>query len=179
MIVVEFQPSGFSKGSYLNVGCNWLWNVKPYISFDQGNRVEKFFSFESEEQFRPVAEKLALRAAEEVMQYRSLFPTVRSVSDYYIENAPLAGWPSFNAAIAHGLSGRMEKAARLLNCWDDAADNDPEWLKDARSDSIGLSTIVADRERFQREISARVRKTREIQKLPLITEVDFGTLGFA
>jgi hypothetical protein len=174
MIVVEFQPSGFSKGSYLNIGCMWLWNVQPHISFDEGHRVERFFPFESEEQFRPIAEKLVKHAAEEVIRYRKLFPTIRSVSDYYIENAPHVGWPSFNAAIAHGLSGRIEAAARLLNCWGDEAETDPAWVKGARSDSMDLATIIADQERFQHLISTRVRKARELQRLPPITEVDFA-----
>src|SRR5687767_4381931 len=38
--VVEFQPSSWSRGSYLNVGCMWLWGVKDYISFDEGYRIE-------------------------------------------------------------------------------------------------------------------------------------------
>jgi hypothetical protein len=25
LTVVEFQPSGFDHGTYLNVGVNWLW----------------------------------------------------------------------------------------------------------------------------------------------------------
>src|SRR5205085_1650054 len=58
--VVEFQPSGFTRGSYLNVGINWLWNVKDWLSFDFGHRVDlpsegEFVSYESNEQFAPLA----------------------------------------------------------------------------------------------------------------------------
>ena len=28
IVVIEFQPSGFGKGSYLNVGAMWLWHEK-------------------------------------------------------------------------------------------------------------------------------------------------------
>jgi hypothetical protein len=59
MMVVEFQPSRGSGGSYLNVRCMWLWNVKPYKSFDVGYRVETFYAFENGEQFNGVAERLA------------------------------------------------------------------------------------------------------------------------
>jgi hypothetical protein len=88
----------------------WLWNVKPYISFDEGSRVEGFAPFESIEQFKPIAEHLVERAMESVIHYRKLFPTVWSVSDFYLQKCPPAGWPSFNAAVAHGLSGRIEAA---------------------------------------------------------------------
>jgi hypothetical protein len=34
--VVEFQPSGFGKGSYLNVGAHFLWSWNDFLSFDPG-----------------------------------------------------------------------------------------------------------------------------------------------
>src|SRR5213592_4672206 len=39
--IVEFQPSNWTRGSYLNVGVNWLWNVKDWLSFDFGYRVDE------------------------------------------------------------------------------------------------------------------------------------------
>ena len=56
--MVEFQPSGWSRGSYLNVGCMWLWNVAEHLSFDVVYRVNEFHRFESEQQFGPVAQRL-------------------------------------------------------------------------------------------------------------------------
>src|SRR5512147_2046072 len=66
VIVIEFQPSSFSKGSYLNVGAMWLWDAKDYWSFDHGNRIERFTKFQNASQFEGVAKHLAARAAEEV-----------------------------------------------------------------------------------------------------------------
>ena len=34
LIGIEFQPSSSSRGTYLNVGANWLWYPKRYFSFD-------------------------------------------------------------------------------------------------------------------------------------------------
>ena len=34
LTVVEFQPSAWGKGSYLNVGLHFLWNTWEHISFD-------------------------------------------------------------------------------------------------------------------------------------------------
>ncbi len=104
LIVVEFQPSSFSKGSFLNVGCNWLWNVEDWLSFDEGYRVENFQAFKEENEFKLVAEKLAFSAAERVMHYRNLFPSVEKISDYYLKIPPVNSfWPVYNAAIAHAL----------------------------------------------------------------------------
>lgn len=174
MIAVEFQPSGWSQGSYLNVGSMWLWNVKSYMSFDEGYRVEGFAPFESVEQFRPIAEHLVRRAAESVSHYRSLFPTVQSVSDFYLKNCPHAGWPSFNAAVAHGLSGRIEAAKQMFSRWGDEAVGDSEWIKHARLDTEKLLGLVGDQEGFRDLISTRVLQTRELHRLPTRTEVDFA-----
>lgn len=55
LCVVEFQPSSWSRGSYLNVGCMWLWPVRDDISFDEGYRVEEFCEFRDEAQFEAAA----------------------------------------------------------------------------------------------------------------------------
>jgi hypothetical protein len=65
LVVVEFQPSSGSKGSYLNVGATFLWWPKDHLSFDFGDRVESFSTFEDETQFAEVASHLARRAREE------------------------------------------------------------------------------------------------------------------
>src|SRR5688572_1964676 len=74
LAVVEFQPSGFSKGSYLNVAAHWLWSDKGYISFDLGSgadwgsRAADFEAYESDMQFERAAERLATLAAQGVRE---------------------------------------------------------------------------------------------------------------
>ena len=74
--IVEFQPSGWTRGSYLNVGVNWLWTVKDWHSFDFGYRVDEtekgelFFEYENDEQFTPQARKLVVVAAERLADQR-------------------------------------------------------------------------------------------------------------
>jgi hypothetical protein len=89
IVVVEFQPSSWSRGSYLNVGAMWLWHEKDYFSFDFGSRIARFVRYSDERQFMPEAMKLATQAREETL----LFPT------------PLATYPSGQGNIAiRGLS---------------------------------------------------------------------------
>jgi len=147
--------------------------MKPYISFDEGSRVSGFHRFESAEQFGSVAEELAQNAASEVMRYRKLFPNIRSVSGYYSRKTLPTGWASFNAAVAHGLAGRIEEAARLFNHWGNVGENAPEWLKAAQLDGNQLSAIVGDQVQFRKLISERVAMTRELHKLPAIERVNF------
>jgi hypothetical protein len=39
LVVVEFQPSSWSQGSYLNVGAMWLWHDKNRLAGDLGGLV--------------------------------------------------------------------------------------------------------------------------------------------
>src|SRR5690349_2948991 len=72
----EFQSSDWSSGSYLNVGCNWLWQVRDYFAYDVGGRISSFVHFDNSEQFGVVAEAFAYKAAEEIKRYRKMFPDV-------------------------------------------------------------------------------------------------------
>ncbi|OZA89375.1 MAG: hypothetical protein B7X76_04375, partial [Azorhizobium sp. 39-67-5] len=70
-IWAEFQPSAWSKGSYLNVRPNWLW--LRYGANDHHPRPADFISFESVEQFKPPIENMASIAAQSVIAMRERF----------------------------------------------------------------------------------------------------------
>lgn len=61
--VIEFQPSGFSKGTFLNVGLCFLWNENDYMGWNNPNsRVgRQFIEYQDNEQFerdvKPYVEK--------------------------------------------------------------------------------------------------------------------------
>ena len=68
IVNVEFQPSGFAKGSYLNVGAQWLWRPSPSFAFEYGDpirirfpseKTQDFMPFESEGQFGVAVRSLA------------------------------------------------------------------------------------------------------------------------
>jgi hypothetical protein len=177
MSVVEFQPSNYDKGSYLNVGCMWFWNVRPGFSFDEGYRIDKFHRYESENQFSTVAEQLSQKAAKEVIRYQTLFSSIHAVSDHYLRKPPDDSfWPEFNAAIAHGLSGRAKVGAALLTRKIGKMDTSIEWQKNAASDAEYLLTEIAYPDRFEKLIAGRVLRARDLHKVPRVEEIDFSRI---
>jgi hypothetical protein len=176
LCVVEFQPSSWSRGSYLNVGCCWLWQVKDYLSFDEGSRVEGFHDFQDQTQFAAVAEQLARRAAAEVERYRGLFPSIRAVADYYVRNPREDFWPSFNAAVACGVAGDADAARRFFRNVSDPQGDDPDWVLAAQADAKELDGAIGDLSRFRDIVASRVQRTRELQKLPIVV-VDWDSGG--
>ena len=70
-VMAEFQPSGLARGSYLNVGCDWLFDDRDYRAFTFGHRETGFVEYHSDDQFRAALEPLARRAADRVGEYRA------------------------------------------------------------------------------------------------------------
>ena len=172
--VVEFQPSSWSQGASLNVGCCLLWNTKDYISYDLGDRAERHLKFEDSEQFRPHAKQLALLASKDVELWRKTLPNVASLSTYYNSRAlPDNLWPQFHAAIAAGLSGDASRATEYFSQIGPPSDGDYAWMAEAKARAAKLQTLLPDLEAFRNEIAVGVQQCRKLMKLPPLTNVKF------
>jgi hypothetical protein len=171
--VVEFQPSSWARGSYLNVGCMWLWGAKDYISFDEGYRVERFLEFRNEMQFEAQAKSLAERAALEVARYRKLFPNVHEVCVHYLRQKPTGFWPNFHAAVACALAGEGDEARRHFKQVADWDAGNREWFIKEQAEARFLSAIVDDVARFRAVVAERVHLARKLQKLPILKTLNF------
>jgi hypothetical protein len=169
--VVEFQPSGWTQGSYLNVGCMWLWNVQDHISFDEGFRVSPFSRFNDEKQFRSAAEQLAQHAAQEVNRYRNLFPDLAAVANYFHRHPPDGFWPSFNGAVVCALAGQQDHAQRFFRSVVEPENDAPNWVLAAQEDAEQLRLLVPSTERFRKRIEERILQTREHLKLPSVSHI--------
>lgn len=172
LCVVEFQPSSWARGSYLNVGCMWLWCVQDYISFDLGYRVEPFVEFRDEEQFETLAGNLINGAVQEVKRYRLMFPNVASVCNYYLSQEVEDGWPTYHAAVACGLANKPHAARAHFEKFMKVRAS-TGWLANAQEDANHLASLV-DTGEFRDVIANRVRQTRKIQKLAVGTDINFG-----
>ncbi len=121
--IVEFQPSGFAKGSYLNVAAHWLWTPHDYISFDHMmDDVRTFIAFEDADQFSPLTAQQAADAVVASERLRSAHPDLASLTDFLIERDAYWTsqgrpdcWESYHAAICCGLTGRRSKTRSLLS----------------------------------------------------------------
>src|SRR5580704_17320870 len=83
--IIEFQPSGFSKGSYLNVGVSWLLYEKDW-SFNVGSQEGSnrgFSSAQKESEFANAVFEKAMRAKEIVENNREKFSTISKAHNYY------------------------------------------------------------------------------------------------
>jgi len=116
--VVEFQPSSWSKGTYLNVAVHWLWGSLPQtLTFDRFERVGGFVEFQNSAQFVLLVGQMARKAVEIDQIHRSMFPSVQATATILMnELQPGAHgeWAAFNAGVAAGMAGDFETARRLF-----------------------------------------------------------------
>jgi hypothetical protein len=185
--VVNFQPSSFGRGSYLNVGVHWLVEQRglPHdsLSFDFGFRVDvpgagSFIEFESEEQFAPLARSMAVTAAEEVCRYRALFPTAEATAEV-LRQANLNLLQSLDAAIILGLAGDTKGAralfGRYITYHESGAEREwrTDWDNQRYERARALSTLLDDESRFRDRVKDEVRAARKRLKLEPDVDLPF------
>jgi hypothetical protein len=171
IIVIEFQPSGFSKGSHLNVGAMWLWHEKDHFSFDSGSdagcRIEKFVEYVDEKQFRPEAVKLASAAKEEVLRLHSLFASIHRVARYLPGQAKRNEnvWTELAAAIALGYVGDTSRARGLFKSIERRKPVH-EWVRLLQQTALRFAATLDRPPDFQRNVKETILRTRKLLKLP-------------
>lgn len=122
LTVVEFQPSRWSKGSYLNVAAHWLWSETGCVSFDFGGRVTEFIEYLSDAQFAPAAARLTDSAAHEAQRLAETFSSVSATANVLLNEArtaPLQGpghpcWTAYHAGVAAGVVERADDATEMF-----------------------------------------------------------------
>jgi hypothetical protein len=166
VVHIEFQPSGWSKGSYLNVGAAWLWYPRKGLPFNYGYRVADFIPFESAEQFTPLIEDMAAQAAREVLALREKFRTLADIHRHLVNNVRYDDWPAYHAAVAAGLVGDIATARQLFCRVEAWPTQGSEWQQTLKSDAVALAALLDDPARFRAAVCEIIAQCRALNKLP-------------
>ena len=177
IVNIEFQPSGFSKGSYLNVGAMWLWHEKDYFTFDFGGndvgcRIASFVEYVDEKQFTPEAIRLASLAKEEALKLRSKIASIHDAARYLPGKAGRDDnpWTKLSAAIALGYVGKTLRARWIFKS---ILLKKPvhDWEVGLQERARGFADALERSDNFQRYVKERIQSTRKLLKLPEVTEL--------
>jgi hypothetical protein len=164
LITVEFQPSAWSKGSYLNVRPQWLW-----LRFGAGDdfpRPADYIEFENTEQFKPLIEDMAAIAAQAVLAFRGRFRNLADVERYFAERITRDGWPVYRAAVTAGIVGKVETARKLFKRMESFdTENHTSW-QEMKSWSATLAALLDDPRRYRSAISSTITDLRKTWGLP-------------
>ncbi len=165
--VVEFQPSTWAKGTYLNVGINWQWYPQDYFSFDLGYREADFVEYYSDDQFEPKARELAELAKSKVEEFRSQLSDQMKVKDYVI-NATKDNkgnlWGEFNRGMACAISGSKDQALIFFKEVIEIPD-DVEWVVELKNFTRNLMNLINSGQDYIEYLNEVVRESRSLKKL--------------
>jgi hypothetical protein len=170
-IMIEFQPSGFSRGSYLNVGASWLWYERPGMAFNIGYRVAcaGFISFENSEQFRPLIERMAAQAAEEVLAMRAKFASIAMISRFLNAEPNRQLVHMFSAAVAAGLNREFELSRKRFHEMLSYPADDDRRVKQ-HSEAAALLALLDDTAQFRAAVRRTIDARRRQARLPPIAD---------
>jgi hypothetical protein len=173
--VIEFQPSSWSKGSYLNVGASYMWKpafAQSYWSFDAGLGPRPWHDAAEGESFSGKATELAHIARETLVALRKNHRTIASAA-YWLESEGFEGtlWREYHLGMAFGLSGRVDAARHYFRLVIDAS-TEAEWVEALGRESAAFSALLEDRDAFKSAVLRRIQETRSAKKLqPVDIEV--------
>lgn len=168
LCVIEFQPSSWGKGSYLNVGAHFLWQQTDGITFDFGYRKEEFADFRNEAQFAAEADKLAKRAAEELTILRQRLPHPTAVHSLSPRNTGQAWIDRYHRGISHALDGQVDKAIFIFESLVNPVST--EWIDPRVETYAQLLALLHDLDDFKHRITEMIHKQREALRLPVIED---------
>ena len=164
LIVVEFQPSAWDKGSYLNVAINYLWSEKDYLSFDYGHRVNEFVAFSGDEiEFYSGMVLLSERALEKVEEYRCF-------KDMLYAKEQILGYNG-HSSLSHEIYNKMmicglikDDKARVFykKLEDNIKDSQLGWEKEYYTElSEKIAPVIEDAELFYEYVINKIKRQRE------------------
>jgi tetratricopeptide (TPR) repeat protein len=167
IVVIEFQPSSWSKGSYLNVGAMWLWYEKDHFSFDAGDhRIERFVKYVDQAQFALEAGRLAGTALTEAIKLRERFASIPLTAGYLLRHTADGNpWTFLHAGVALGCMGRVYRARACFKKIE-RLKTEFEWQSELQDKARQFGAALGDRTEFLERVRATIVRTRRLLGLP-------------
>lgn len=163
-IMVEFQPSAWSKGTYLNVTPIWLF-LQSWGG-EAAHRVGDYISFESAAQFGPLIDQAAQLVAAEVIALRAKFRKPADLHRFFAGNLSWSG-NIYRAAITGGLVGDVALARQLFARIKefDPTKQGPRF-KNIQDECAAMATLLDDPAAYRSAILEKIAARRQVRGLP-------------
>jgi hypothetical protein len=163
-IFIEFQPSAWSRGTYLNVSPIWFF-LEPWGG-EAAHRLGNYIEFESVEQFAPLIENAAQLAAGEVVALRAKFHTLADIHRFFAGNLSWSG-NLYRAAITAGLIGDLALARQLFaRIMELDPNKNSTLLRDRQAECAALATLLDDTQAFRSAIREKIDIRRRSRGFP-------------
>lgn len=163
-IAIEFQPSGWSKGSYLNISADYFWRAGPGHSATY--RPVDFIPFQNPEQFAPLIDDMAAVAAREVLLMRERFRTLDSIQRHLLSRPLRDGWPVYDAAIASWLLDDVQLSKSFFQRMADWPTYGHDWQSNLKKRTADLAARLDKPAAMLARILDTIQQKRKLIGLP-------------
>ena len=165
LIIVEFQPSEWHEGTYLNVGTMWLWRARKGFAFHTFDRPTDFAPFNGSQHFAPLVSDMAALAAQEVGILRERFKSLSEICRYLVSHTSGNAQDVLHAAIAAGLIGDVPTARGLFRRFLEMPTHDYQWAVTLHERALTLASQVEYPQAFRSSVLAAIQECRSLNGL--------------
>lgn len=167
-IVIEFQPSTYSKGTYLNIGVDFNFYPRDYFAFGYGYREKGFEEFTDEEQFVRLVNDLCdltiKRVQELDRKFQDIWTALKTVDKEKGEDT----WRLFEVAVLNALISNFDKARKLLRQVSKTK-CEYDWEIERKKLVNELLEWLQESPASLEKIENIINQTRQLKKLPEVT----------
>jgi hypothetical protein len=165
VIGIEFQPSGFDKGTYMNIGVDFNFYPREGFAFAFGGREGKYTSSENETQFAESVNAYCDFTIKRVDQLETDFCDIETAIRTLKKDNSSNPWRIFELAALYGLINDLRNATRLLNKVKKAKCIH-QYEFDRRKIIDTMLGWMNGKDSFFMNLKGLVIRTRKLKKLP-------------
>ncbi|MFX1398250.1 MAG: hypothetical protein ACFFAS_14550 [Promethearchaeota archaeon] len=167
--VVEFQPSSFRKGTYLNAGVNFHWYPQHFLSYDLSYRAPGFVEYDNDNQFEKGVRKYVDIALEKIEYYRKGLSDLKSASSFILKRTKGSwgfSWTTYHRANAYAISMKARKArSELMKIIKGEAQY--KWSKELQERAKLLHCFLPENlDKYINKLREYIVIARQLKKLP-------------
>jgi hypothetical protein len=168
LIIIEFKPHKYKRGTFLNIGINFNWYFNDYFSFDIGNREKDFIEYNNTEKFTEEINRLCEYSIEIIIGYRTKLKNINTSEKIILENNYTSDslWGNYHRGIISGLNGKINNLHKYFNKLLNEPDNNIEWIKELQKTTKELKDLADNNVNdFIEKIKNIIIETRKLKKL--------------
>lgn len=168
IIVIEFQPSSWSKGTYLNIGVDFNFYPRDYFAFSYGYREKGFEEFKDEEQFTKLMNELCDLTIKRVKELDQKFADIWTALKTVDKENENDTWRIYEIAILNALASNFEKARKQLEQVSKTK-CEYDWEIERKKLADELLEWLQENPMSLDKIKSLITETRQLKKLPEMT----------
>lgn len=164
LILVEYQPSNWEKGSYLNVGIHYLWSGQDYLSFDYGGREHECVSCQGEHEafYNSMLElsRLAMKKVLEYRKFRDISYAKKKITKGH-KSSTSDSHQSFYRMMICGLDKDAKAVDYYNKLWKEVKDSELAYEAEYRRQlEAEIAPIISNQQLFQKYVKEQIIRQR-------------------